>query len=147
MRSGTGKQFPLYDVTRSKVIKQIDSSTLNIMACAGQIGWFTRKGRSFPCIQPAPQQSRTSPALYSSTQITRTDSALNAEGRMDGTRAYGFNRYGQLDDQIVGNRIDQAMSKVEAWPEVHDTRAVVISAGRVFGAIFRTIPRQINSFA
>jgi hypothetical protein len=43
--------------------------------------------------------------------------------------------------------LDRAVSKIEAWPEVHDDRNVVISAGRAFGVITQEIPEQLINFA
>jgi hypothetical protein len=40
---------------------------------------------------------------------------------------------GRVSTLKIGNYIDRAMSKVEAWPEAHDTRNTVISAGTAFG--------------
>lgn len=139
-RNGTGRYLPLYDVTRTKVIRQVRSEELNQMAARGVIGWFQKKGRSYPCVQPLPMQSRTSEPLFSKVSLVMTDSELNAEGQLDGTRKYGFNRYGQVDKDIVGNRIDQSMSKVEVWPAVYDAKNVTVCAGQVHGV--REVSRE-----
>lgn len=130
----------LFDVSRSRVVRQITPSELNQLAAQGQIGWFMRRGRTHACMQPLPMQSRTSNPLHSKLPLVSTDSELNAEGSFSekkgivGVRKFGLNRFGATDENIVGNRIDQSMSKVEAWPFVYDERNVSICAGVVHGA-------------
>jgi hypothetical protein len=131
-RNSTGKYFQLYDVTRTRVIRQLDSATLNRLAGLGQIGWFPRKGKMYPCVQPLPLQSCTAGPLFSKVPLVQTDAELNVESEM--LRSYGYNRFGQVDPDIVGNRVDQSKSKVEIWPAVYDSRSVVICAGQVRGA-------------
>ena len=132
-RAGTGKFVQLYDVTRSKIVRSLTSDELNRMASQGTIGWFERKGRTCACVQPVPMQSRTSDPIRSSIPLTKSDMEMNAEGSVDGTRKFGLNRFGVVDDDIIGNRIDQAMSKVELWPSVFDQKNVCICAGQVHG--------------
>lgn len=138
-RAGRLGRFSLYNQERTCVVRQIDAHELNRLAALGEIGWFEKNGRNFPCIQPKPAQSRTSGPLESKVSLVMTDSELNAEGKVDGeryagVRVYGLNRFGRRDEAIVGNRVDQSMSKVEAWPVTHDDKAIVICAGKVIGA-------------
>jgi hypothetical protein len=143
-RAGTGRVVQLYDVTRTKVVRSLTPDELNQMAAQGNIGWFTivRKGKiqTRACVQPVPMQSRTSLRIRSAVGLIKTDVELNGEGAfaakhgIAGVRKYGLNRWGQTDENIVGNRIDQSMSKVEIWPQVYDDRNVGICAGQVHGA-------------
>lgn len=133
-RAGTGRCVQLYDVTRTRVVRSLTPTDLNSMAAQGSLGWFTRNGKTYACMQPIPMQSRTSNSIHSKIPLVQTDMELNAEGLVDGTRKFGLNRYGAVDDQIVGNRVDQSMSKVEAWPAVFDQRNVSVCAGLVHGA-------------
>jgi|SRR5579862_5031013 len=133
-RAGTGRFVQLYDLSRKKVIRSLTPDELNQAAAQGSIGWFRNsKGKLCCCVQPVPMQSRTSNPIHSKIPLVQTDMELNAEGLVDGSRKFGLNRFGAVDDQIVGNRVDQSMSKVEAWPEVYDTKNVVICAGLVHG--------------
>ena len=61
----------------------------------------------------------------SPTGLTANDAALNAFGaaRLAERKPFGSR---------IGNNIDRAMSKVEQWPDVHDTKNVVICAGRLY---------------
>lgn len=139
-RAGTGRRVQLYDLSRKKVIHSLSLDELNRAAAQGSIGWFhNANGKLCVCIQPVPMQSRTSNAIHSKISLVQTDMELNAEGVCDGSREFGLNRFGAVDTQIIGNRIDQSMSKVELWPVVHDDRNVVVCAGRVYG--FREMPR------
>jgi hypothetical protein len=112
---------------------------LNPMAAQGSIGWFTVNGKSRVCMQTIPMQSRTSNPLHSKLSLVQTDSEMNAEGAfaeakgIGGVRKYGYNRFGALDEDIVGNRVDQSMSKVEAWSETFDAKNVSVCAGQVHG--------------
>jgi|HubBroStandDraft_5_1064220.scaffolds.fasta_scaffold746662_2 hypothetical protein len=132
-RSGTGKFVQLYDVTRSRIVRSLTPDELNRMAANGNVGWFLRKGKTCACLQPIPMQSRTSDPIHSKIPLMQTDMEMNAEGVCDGSRKFGLNRFGQVDDSIIGNRVDQSMSKVEAWPEVFDAKNVTICAGEVHG--------------
>jgi hypothetical protein len=138
-RAGRLGRIQLYDVTRTKVIRQLTSNELNQMAAQGLIGWFSYRGKVRACMQPVPMQSRTSNPIHSKVPLVQTDMELNAEGvfadakGIGGVRRYGLNRFGAVDDSIVGNRVDQSMSKVEAWPEVYDRKNLTICAGRVHG--------------
>lgn len=138
-RAGTGRFVQLYDVTRTRVVKAVTRDELNHMAAKGTIGWFTRAGKTLPCVQQIPMQSRMVDPIRSKIPLVSTDMELNAEGcfaeqhGIGGVRKYGYNRYGQLDSDIVGNRIDQSMSKVEAWPATYDHKSVTICAGIVHG--------------
>lgn len=139
----------LYDATRTRIIRAVTSDELNQMAAQGVIGWFTieRRGKSVtrPCMQAIPMQSRTSNSIHSKIPLVGTDMELNAEGAfaeqhgIGGVRKYGLNRFGSVDENIVGNRIDQSMSKVEIWPWVYDEKNVVICAGKVHGAVHAAI--------
>jgi len=146
-QAGRLGRVQLYDVTRSKVIRTLLPSELNQMAAQGTIGWFRKpNGKTYACLQPVPMQSRTLNPLRSKIPLVGTDMELNAEGAfadakgIAGVRKYGVNRFGAVDDEIVGNRIDQSMSKVETWPLVYDQKNVVICAGKVHG--IREIPAE-----
>lgn len=143
-RAGTGRCVQLYDVTRTRVIRQLSLDELNRLAAQGLIGYFARKSKSgdtrnFPCMQPIPMQSRTSDPIRSKIPLVGTDMELNAEGAfadkagIGGIRKFGLNRFGAVDESIIGNRVDQSMSKVEAWPKVFDHKNVTVCAGRVHG--------------
>lgn len=75
----------------------------------------------------------------SAATITRSEVMANAEG--------AANPWRRLRDRVVRNDagklehrepnyIDDAMSKIELWPEIYDTKAVVICAGKVFNPSF-----------
>lgn len=135
-RAGRLGRVQLYDVSRSKIVRSLSSDELNQAAAQGSIGWFRNaKNKLCACMQPIPMQSRTSHALSSKVPLVQTDMELNAEGLCDGTRKFGFNRFGAVDDEIVGNRIDQSMSKVEAWPLTFDEKNVTVCAGQVHGVL------------
>lgn len=75
--------------------------------------------------------------------LTQSDMVANAEGAANPeVRKRGKNKL------AIGNNVDQAMTKVEAWADAHDDRNVVISAGSVFGAaLYCPWPReQFTSF-
>jgi hypothetical protein len=64
--------------------------------------------------------SRGSPA-----SLTLADAEANAAG----SAHYHLRRFGRGDDgrpdvEVLGNRVDRAMTKLEHWPSVGDTRAV-----------------------
>jgi hypothetical protein len=130
----------LYDVTRTRIVKAITPDELNRMAAQGSIGWFTIKGKTRVCMQQIPMQSRMSEHIRSKVSLVGSDMEMNAEGAfaeakgMGGIRKYGYNRFGSIDSEIVGNRVDQSMSKVETWPAVYDEKNVTICAGLVHGA-------------
>lgn len=66
--------------------------------------------------------------------ITCSESHTNAVGAATSRlRRYARNEQGQIMREKIGNYIDRAMSKVEAWPATHDTKAPVISAGKALG--------------
>lgn len=142
-RAGTGRRVDLYDVTRSKIVRSITPNELNHLAAQGLIGWFERKRgnrvSTCACMQPQPMQSRTSNPLRSRVSLVGTDMEMNAEGAfadvkgIGGVRKFGLNRYGEVDQNIVGNRVDQSMSKVEVWPAVYDEKNVTVCAGMVHG--------------
>lgn len=74
----------------------------------------------------------------SACTLTRSDVEHNGLGK-------AFSSLG-ITDSI--RAIERAESKVNAWPETHDDRAVVISAGKVHGAILvESIPDRILNFA
>lgn len=139
-------RIPLYDITRTRVVGMLTQTELNNRAAQGTVGWFRAKGRVRACVQPLPMQSRTSDPIRSKVPLVGTDMELNAEGAfadamgIGGIRKYGLNRFGATDENIVGNRIDQSMSKVEAWPLVHDEKNVAICAGVVHGV--KQIPAE-----
>ena len=58
--------------------------------------------------------------------LTRSDSEHNALAYLGA----------HLDPTQSMREFDRAVAKVSAWPEVHDDKAPVISAGKVFGATF-----------
>lgn len=133
----------LYDITRTRIVRALTPDELNRMAAQGVIGWFTvrahGKEKACVCMQPIPMQSRTSNPLHSTLSLMMTDMEMNAEGAfaeakgLGGVRKYGHNRFGALDEDIVGNRVDQSMSKVEAWPYSFDPKNVSVCAGQVHG--------------
>lgn len=74
----------------------------------------------------------------SACTLTRSDVENNGLGK-------AFSALGVTDSIRA---IERAENKVTAWPETHDTRAVVISAGKVHGAILvESIPDRVINFA
>lgn len=147
-QAGRLGRVQLYDVARSRVIRTLTLNELNRMAAQGSIGWFSYKGKLRPCMQPIPRQSRTTEHIRSKVSLLGTDSELNAEGAfadkagMGGIRKFGLNRFGAMDEDIVGNRIDQSMTKVEQWPSVFDEKNVTVCAGSVHG-VREVTPEQL----
>lgn len=130
-----GKRIQLFNEFRTRVVKQLCQVELNDMAARGLIAWFKLNGRNAVYLVTAPKQSArySSAGLPSPATLGRSDVELNALGAATGARIRvpGLNAYNERDPLIIGNAIDRSMSKVEAWPDVHDTKAVCISAGRV----------------
>ena len=56
---------------------------------------------------------------------------------------------GSVNDLKVGNYIDRAMSKVEAWPDTHDNKNTVIAAGVAYGVFcpWPPQPERVITFA
>jgi hypothetical protein len=109
-------------------LRKIDHIEANRLIGLGVAGWFGKQLRLI--LQPQQAAKYRSNGNPSPTTLTKTDLVLNAETSQT-ARKFGKNCYGGIDEMIVGNAVDRAKSKVEVWPEVHDTKAVVISAGRV----------------
>lgn len=66
--------------------------------------------------------------------LTKSDMLHNGMGAVSADERKRA-RYsdGSVDPFRVGNYIDRAMSKVEAWPETHDMRNTIVSAGVIYG--------------
>lgn len=66
--------------------------------------------------------------------LTKSDMLNNAAGsdNPDLRKRARFTD-GSVNGLKVGNYIDRAMSKVEQWPDTHDLRNTVISAGVAYG--------------
>lgn len=78
----------------------------------------------------------------SACTLTKSDMLSNATGAVNPEfRKRARFSDGSVNDLKVGNSIDRAMSKVEAWPETHDNRNTVISAGVAYG-VFCQWPQQ-----
>lgn len=75
-------------------------------------------------VSPPKQSPRYGASLFSTPSISRSEIENNATGSADlFERKRGMDCYEQPSDMIIGNEVDQAMSKVEAWPFIQDTRA------------------------
>lgn len=88
---------------------------------------------------------RTSPCT-----ITCSEAQTNAIGAVTPRlRRFARNENRQIMREKIGNYIDRAMSKVEAWPETHDTKATVISAGKAFGVfcLYPPMEERVVTFA
>lgn len=122
------RNIRLYSENGSYAVKHLDHLEANRLIGSGVAAWFGKQLR----LVTAPQQAAKyrSNGQPSPTTLSKADLELNAE-ISPRARRFGINCYGARDEMIVGNAVDRAKSKVECWPEVHDTKAVVISAGRV----------------
>ena len=61
-----------------------------------------------------------------------TSAALTVADSENNAFAKAFNTLGGKEISI--RALDRSVSKVEAWPDIHDDRAVVVCAGRVYGS-------------
>ena len=64
------------------------------------------------------------PPRQGSATLTFRDAENNAFARV----------FSALGDTDSIQALERSTSKVEAWPEIHDDRAVVVCAGKVYGA-------------
>jgi hypothetical protein len=70
----------------------------------------------------------------SACTLTKSDMLTNGVGAANPElRKRGRFSDGSLNDLKIGNYVDRAMSKVEEWPNAHDKRNTVISAGVAYG--------------
>ena len=124
---------PLYNETRTVIIRKLTPDQHNSMIAEGKIIAFRmRNGKWAAAVVFTPRQSpKYTLGIGGGAQISKTEMLLNAE-TSESARKYGVNCYGAEDEMIVGNFVDHAKSKLEAWPEVHDTKAIVVSAGKVY---------------
>jgi hypothetical protein len=130
-RSG---RTPLYNETRTQVIRQLSLEDLNGLAAQQKIAWFrTAKGKDAVCLIVAPWQSRKYGAAIHDSPCTITAHDVQSNVGLNGERVPGFNRYEHRDFDIVGNEVDAAMTKIEMWPLVFDERNVGICAGQAHG--------------
>jgi len=100
-------------------------------ACAVRLTRLKAPLTDIRLLAPERQERRTT------ATITRSETENNAfvhEGV----------RLGPLDSIRA---LDSATSKVELWPEIHDDRNVVISAGKAHGVIVADIPESYLNFA
>lgn len=91
------------------------------------------------------RNERTSPCT-----ITCSEAQTNAIGAVTPRlRRFARNENRQIMREKIGNYIDRAMSKVEAWPETHDTKATVISAGKALGVFcpYPPMEERVVTFA
>lgn len=100
---------------------------VNRMLANGTVCWLERNGKiiGVGMVKP-PQQSReySNEASYGGGMIRMTEIEANACGER---RVSGVNRYEGTDPMIIGNFVDHAMSKIEAWPLVGDDKAVRVA--------------------
>jgi hypothetical protein len=80
--------------------------------------------------QPDRGDKPTACTLKLSDMLNNAVGAANPELRKPGTYASG-----KVNPLKIGNYIDRAMAKVEAWPEAHDTKSPVIAAGVAYGSM------------
>jgi hypothetical protein len=97
----------------------------------------------------AAQLRRRQPSIPSPCTLTKSDMLNNAIGVVTPKeRKFGRDADGSRMQMLVGNCIDRAMTKVEAWPLVHDDRNTVICAGKAFGVIHQeAVPESYLNFA
>jgi hypothetical protein len=144
-----GRTLPLYNETRTLVIRQLSPIQLNDLAAQQKIAWFkTAKGKDAVCLIVAPFQSRKySPAIHDSpASITPREMFLNA-GMSEDKRIPGFNLYEHRDFDIVGNGLDAAKTKIETWPGVTDSKNVGVCAGSAYGVTSLDLPLNYLNFA
>lgn len=145
--------YNLYAEDGARVVRQMKTGESNYALAAGSVCWHRNKkgdiiGLRLIC-QPRQSRAYNGIPVRSGPTLTMGEIDANASGCVTPSkRKPGINCYGAADEMIVGNFIDQAMTKVEQWEGVHDTRAVVISAGKVHGAILvESIPDRVINFA
>jgi len=109
-----------------RVLRHIPLSDSNMMLRSGFACWLRKNGKlvGIRVVTAPKQSSRYCGTLHSSPGISSSQILNNAIGSADKVlRKFGMDCYEQADELIVGNSIDQAMSKVEAWPFIQDTKA------------------------
>jgi len=80
--------------------------------------------------------------LTKSDMLNNGIAAVNPELRKQGRFSDG-----SVNDFKIGNYIDASASKVEEWPFAHDTRNVVIAAGKAHGVIVANPEERYLNFA
>lgn len=113
------KLLPLYD-WNGKHLGTIRLETARVRAEAGEIS-LRIKGRGRKGRVTAAHVIYVKPQRISACTMTMRDVVNNAFGQ-------AFKALGPTDSIRA---LQTAIAKVEAWPDIHDTKAVCISAGRV----------------
>lgn len=112
-----------------RVLRHIPLADSNMMLRSGFACWHRKEGKlvGIRLVTAPKQSSRYRSSLHSSPCITHTQMLNNALGSTFGERKNGMDCYEHASEMIIGNAVDQAMSKVEAWPFIQDTRAPLAS--------------------
>lgn len=113
------KLLPFYD-WNGKHLGTIRLDTARIRAEAGEVS-LRIKGRGRKSRITAAHAIFVKPIRNSSCTMTMRDVVNNAMGK-------AFSALGSTDSIRA---LERAQAKVDAWPDVHDTKAVCISAGQV----------------
>lgn len=121
-----------------RVLRQLSTEEANRGLAWNHFAWLHKNGKCIGVrMVTTPKQSATYAANRESSfgPLTTSDAVNNALGcaeihfhtdnqRGAARRVYGLNSHETRDESIIGNSIDRAMSKVEAWPFIGDDRAV-----------------------
>jgi hypothetical protein len=137
--SHRGGLLRLWSEDGSQIVDhQLSTAVANIMLANGIAGWYrNRQGklRGLRIITP-PQQSSRAPSLFSTPSISLQETISNSIGAFTPSlRKFGLNAHDLADEMIVGNIVDQGMTKTEAWPFLGDGRAIrVVPVAALCGA-------------
>lgn len=128
-RFGSSGFTPLWSEDGRSVIRRLMHHELVQMIGAQQVMSHVRNGKRLGVkLVFQPRQHRKysrQDSLPSSICLTHQDSETNALAQHHPTsRQFGLNTHELADEMIVGNEVDRALSKIEMWPIVGDTKAV-----------------------
>lgn len=127
-------RVPLYSVN-DYVLRSITIRDAFALLDEGKVGPVKNTRREIVGVQLKQLERNERP---SSCSLTRSDAEKNSVVRVGAKIA--------ASDSIAA--LERAVAKVEAWPSVHDTKAVVISAGRALGVILcSSVEERVVTFA
>jgi hypothetical protein len=118
---------PLTIVQARRLVLDGDAVPTN-GSCSGELpGWHGRAWRDWPAIR----LTHTRETRHSSPSLTMGDMLSCVEESRTARLTDEARREREARGLPPEDRAERAQNKLQAWPGVHDTRAVCISAGRV----------------